>query len=148
MNQILMKITQIAKCARQRNLPEIKETDLEENGKIYYMNGDDGTIFDWQMNERLCEFMMFYNQSGMGAIKINVSSNGQIDIYTFKDKEKTAFKTEKETIEPKEALALAVLMNQIADEKECWDDTIDRMENNKIVSQEEIDAFLKELQEE
>lgn len=47
MNNTLIKISKHIRENLEKFLPEIKLTDLEENGKIYYMNGDDGTIFDW-----------------------------------------------------------------------------------------------------
>ena len=41
----------------------------ELDGKIYYMNGNDGTDFDWKCNERICEFMVFH-ENEMGYIKL------------------------------------------------------------------------------
>ena len=147
MNKTLNRIIQIADATIKRNLPQISKSDLEENGKVYYMNGDDGTAFDWQMNGRLCEFMMFYNQSHMGAVKINVLENGEVDIYTFEDKAPKAFKTEKEQIEPNEVLTLAVLMNKIADEKDIFDKAIDRMESDITISEDDMTRFLKNFDE-
>ena len=40
----------------------------ELDGKIYYMNGNDGTDFDWEANDRLCEFMVFH-ENEYGYIK-------------------------------------------------------------------------------
>lgn len=148
MNQILNKITQMAHQTIEKNLPQISKNDLEENGKVYYMNGDDGTLFDWGMNGRLCEFMMFYNKSGMGAVKINILANGETNIYIFQDKAQTAFRTEKEQIKPNEVLELAVLMHKIADEKGIFDKSIDVMESEMTISEDDIKAFLQNFEEE
>ena len=45
----------------KENLPEVSSDVLEENGKVYYMNGKNGTEFDWFVNNHLPTFMVFYN---------------------------------------------------------------------------------------
>lgn len=56
----------------------------ELDGKIYYMNGNDGTDFDWDMNNRTCEFMVF-NEKEMGYICITVNRNNTMTIYVYPD---------------------------------------------------------------
>lgn len=51
---------------------------------LYYMNGNDGTYFDWHANHRLCEFMTFY-PSDKGAIKILVNWDGEVTAYVYQD---------------------------------------------------------------
>ena len=66
---------------------EIREKypcEAELDGKIYYMNGNDGTDFDWEVNNRLCEFMVFH-ENEYGYIKINVFANGDIEVYIYPD---------------------------------------------------------------
>jgi len=147
MNENLQQIIKLANEALSRNLPDVKKSDLEENGKLYYMNGDDGTIFDWGMNERLCEFMSFYDDSGMGAIKINVMANGTVWIYSFKNRANSAFKTEKFEISESGSLELAVLMEKIADQKGLFDKAVDDMENDTKIGQEDINKFLENFDE-
>lgn len=36
------------------------------------MNGNDGTSFDWKINDSTCEFERFYKSTKMGAIKVYV----------------------------------------------------------------------------
>lgn len=38
---------------------------LLENGSIYYMNGNDGTAFDWDCNDVTCEFICFYKTTDL-----------------------------------------------------------------------------------
>lgn len=56
----------------------------ELDGKIYYMNGNDGTDFDWNCNERVCEFMVFH-ENEMGYIKLMVFNDNLIRIYVYAD---------------------------------------------------------------
>lgn len=56
----------------------------ELDGKIYYMNGNDGTDFDWKCNERVCEFMVFH-ENEMGYIKLMVYNDNLITIYVYAD---------------------------------------------------------------
>ena len=45
MNRILSEIKEIIKQNIKEYLPEVKLSDLEENGTVYYMNGNNGTEF-------------------------------------------------------------------------------------------------------
>lgn len=46
---------------------------------IYYMNGNDGTDFDWECNDRTCEFIVFYEEEPkLGHIKAYVTKEGKI----------------------------------------------------------------------
>lgn len=60
---------------------------LLENGSIYYMNGNDGTAFDWDCNDVTCEFICFYKATDLGliagCIKVYVTVWGQIKGYVF-----------------------------------------------------------------
>ena len=61
MHRILTELEQkIQECLRTY-LPEVKKSELEENGTVYYMNGKNGTEFDWHVNDRLSDFMVFYS---------------------------------------------------------------------------------------
>lgn len=47
MHRIINDIQIIIENAMKENLPEVSSDALEENGKVYYMNGKNGTEFDW-----------------------------------------------------------------------------------------------------
>jgi len=40
-------------------LPHVNAEDLEENGAVYYMNGKNGTEFDWYVNKKVSDFFVF-----------------------------------------------------------------------------------------
>lgn len=147
MNKTLNKIVKIIKDTTKEYLPEVTSDILLENGSIYYMNDIDSTLFDWGMNGRCCEFMTFYKESDMGAIKVNVMDSGKIMIYVYKNKATSCFKTLKEEIEAKEALELVVLMNKIADERNLFGESLDKMETSLIISNQDIDEFTKKFKE-
>lgn len=50
------EIERIFKVARNM-YPNVTDDMLDTNGAIYYMNGNDSTPFDWNCNNRLCEFL-------------------------------------------------------------------------------------------
>lgn len=59
----------------KENMPEVSSDTLEEDGKVYYMNGKNGTEYDWFVNDHLSTFMAFYNdENNLGAAKANVYS--------------------------------------------------------------------------
>lgn len=54
---------------------ELKLAGIDEKDLIpgtFYMNGNDGTSFDWKVNDSTCEFSKFYKSTKMGAIKAYV----------------------------------------------------------------------------
>ena len=61
MNKILKEIKEIMIDCIEKHLPEISFKDLEDNGAVFYMNGKNGTEFDWYVNNKLSDFMIFYN---------------------------------------------------------------------------------------
>ena len=53
-------------------------SELEEDGKVYYMNGKNGTEYDWFVNEHLPSFMVFYNdRQNLCAVKATVYTDGR-----------------------------------------------------------------------
>ncbi len=149
MNHILIKISKHIKSNLEKFLPEVKLSDLEENGKIYYMNGDDGTIFDWGLNERLCEFMMFYNdETNLGAVKTLVCSDGKIITYLYKNKMNSPFKEVEDSITEAEAFELAVLFYEKADKLDIFDKAIEDMNTDIEITSDLKQEFLEHFEEE
>lgn len=73
----------IEKALREHNLDN---TELWEDGAIYYANGNDGTDFDWECNGRTCEFMV-YHKNGWGAIKVFYTDNNMMEGWVFPNPE-------------------------------------------------------------
>lgn len=107
--------------------PEITDDMLDAGGAIYYMNGNDSTPFDWNMNDRLCEFYVFHKDE-RGFIKAMVNSDSSIDVYIYADGgNKPTYKFTEE-MEGLKAGSFARVMNYIADENSLWDKPIDELD--------------------
>lgn len=67
----------------------IKAHPIKEEGKTYepvvhYMNGNDGTKFDWDANARTCEFFVFYkSKEALGYIKVYATKRGTLEGYVW-----------------------------------------------------------------
>ena len=99
-------------------MPDVTDEMLCGNGEIYYMNGNDGTFFDWCCNERLCEFFMFFKSTEMGFIKVFVNNDDTITGYMYKENYNYGddpICLEKVKISNGDALYLATLMDKMAD---------------------------------
>ncbi len=142
MNSILQTITDLVE-EKIKEIPDVKKEDLEENGKIYYMNGNDGTDFDWFVNDRLCEFMCFYDENKQGAIKVNLMKSGILEIFLYTDKGTTLLNTSTAKLNASEddIFNLAVIMKKTCDDTRTFDRAIDEVNTDLDIEQEDIDKF-------
>ena len=77
MHRILEQVCAIAERERAEWLPEVTPQQLEQDGAVFYMNSQNGTEFDWYVNDRLPSFMVFYNdKANLGAVKLHLNRNG------------------------------------------------------------------------
>ena len=87
MNKVILKIKEIINNGINQYLPNVKNKDLEDNGAIYYMNGNNGTEFDWHVNQKLSNFMVFYNdKDNLGAVKLIIHSDRNIYLYIYDER--------------------------------------------------------------
>lgn len=109
----------------RKQYPEITDDMLLEDGAIYYMNAHDGTDFDWFMNGRLCEFMMFYKSTDRGFIKVFVDNDDTISGYLYLNEGlDKGIELNKLRIGDCDALYLASLLNKCADNEMLFDKNI------------------------
>ncbi len=147
MNRILREITEIARENLKKYLPEVLTQDLEENGKIYYMNDKNGTIFDYYVNSHLSPFMCFYNdKENMGAIKLILYIDGNIDVCIYKNHTNKPYKEIYTSISvtSDEILELAVIMNKITDNDDKWGFSIEDINSDIQITKNEIDEFVSQ----
>ena len=84
MNQTLRELRTIADRERARFLPEVTAQNLEKSGALFYMNGQNGTEFDWYVNDRLSSFMVFYNdEANLGAVKLYLNRSATADVFLY-----------------------------------------------------------------
>ena len=144
MNRILNEIKEIIKQNINEYLPEVKPSDLEENGTVYYMNGKNGTQFDWYVNAHLPSFMVFYNdEQNLGAVKLSIYTDGQVILYIYGDKGNKVIKEVKTSIEvaENELFNLAVILKSEADDKSIWEASIDKINTDVEINDKKITEF-------
>lgn len=112
-------------------LPEVSDEQLvsEDGDLIFYMNGNDGTSFDWRMNVRLCEFYLFYKDSKMGFVKVIVNKNDTINGYVYRNKEYRPIETrpEKISLAKGDAESFFRMMMRYAERRDLDDKTLKRI---------------------
>ena len=130
MNATLYKeeIESIISRARA-HCPAITDEKLDGNGAIYYMNGKNGTDFDWHVNEHLSAFSVFHKNE-IGFVKVYIEWHGVVDVYIYEDGGMKPTHTYRETLERVRAEHFAILMDHIADDKELWNKPIDALDWN------------------
>lgn len=144
MNRILNKIKEIIDSNIELYLPHVKISDLEKDGEIYYMNGKNGTEFDWYVNDKLPAFMVFYNdEANLGAIKLLLYNDGGILVYIYDEKGKKLIKEVKTHLDVNETdiFELAVILRNEADDNKIWDASIERINTDIEVNDEKINEF-------
>ena len=146
MNKILEEIKKIINDNLKEYLPDIKKEDLEDNGAVYYMNGTNGTEWDYHVNEHLSPFMVFYNDKDkLGAVKLSIYPDGYGTLYLYDNNGKNVAKTIDVKIKAKkdDILKFATLLKKQMDDKNIWDDNIEKIDTSKAPTKKEIDEFKK-----
>ncbi|MEY8389771.1 DUF2185 domain-containing protein [Lachnospiraceae bacterium 45-W7] len=146
MNRILNEIKRLIDSNLKTYLPHVKISDLEDQGAVFYMNGKDGTEFDWYVNDKLPPFMTFYNdKDNLGAIKLLLYCDGETAVYIYDEKGKTQIKEIHTYLDVSEAdiLELAVILKNEADDQHIWGADIESIHTDINVT----DARLHEFKE-
>ena len=120
--QIIEKIKAVFADIRKR-YPQITDEDLDKNGAIYYMNGNDGTDFDWKVNDNTSEFYM-YHANEIGFIKLYVNRGDTYTAYVYPNGEMKAVETIKGDLDKGDSLYLATILLRKADMNLLWDEDI------------------------
>lgn len=145
MNKILFEIKKIMMDCIEKYIPDTPYGDLEDNGTIFYMNGKNGTEFDWYVNEKISDLMMFYNdENNMGAVKTTLYKNGALLIYVYGERGKTVIQEIKSYIDvtEDEVLSLAIVFRNEADDKRIWDESIEKIDTDLEPDAAKIEEFL------
>lgn len=145
MNVILDEIKSIMEQNKEQYLPQVKPSDWEENGAVYFMNSNDGTEFEWYVNDKLPPFMMFYDdEAKMGAVKLLLYRDGTVRVFVYDNAGKNMCKEVYTRIEcgEEELLDLAVLLRHQAEDSGKWDTNIESLCTDICVSDEMRNSFL------
>lgn len=144
MNRILNQIREIIHSNMELYLPHVKMSDLENDGEIYYMNGKDGTEFDWYVNDKIPPFMVFYNdEDNLGAVKLLLYNDGGIVVYLYGENGKKLVKEVNTHLDAneKELFELAVILKNEADNKNIWGAGIESIHTDIEINDEKIKEF-------
>lgn len=145
MDKILIEIAKLIEKNRKQYLPNVKESDLEENAAVFYMNSKDGTEFEWYVNEKFPPFMVFYDdQDKMGAVKLTLYKDGKVSLLIYDDNGKNLVQEISAQIEAREEdlLKLAVILRNEAEDRGKWDANIESINTDIDASNQMIDEFL------
>ncbi len=146
MNKILVQVDEYMHAALKSKLPQINITDLEDNGAVFYMNGKNGTAFDWYVNDHFPYFFIFYNdKENLGAVKATLYSDGRLSVYVYGDKGHAKPEDINYVIDtdPDQLLRLAVSLTENADEKKIWDTDIRNFTGDDIPDDQSVKIFLE-----
>lgn len=126
MNKILAQVEKYMLEALAEKLPDVSKSDLENDGAVFYMNGKNGTAFDWFVNDRLPNFFIFYNdKENLGAVKGMLYNDGGFTLYVYGNKghDKPIEMNHDIEAQENELFHLAVLLTKNADGK-LWNEDI------------------------
>lgn len=144
MNRILDDIRKIIDANMALYSPNVKSSDLEDNGAIFYMNAQNGTEFDWFVNDRFPFFMVFYHdKDNMGAAKLILHSTGEVLVYLYDEKGKKLAKIERTHLDigKTELLKLAAVLTRQGDDKRIWNGNIESIRTDIEITDDEIQEF-------
>lgn len=143
--QIVEKIKSIFSEIREK-YPLITDEDLHSNGAIFYMNGNDGTDFDWNANEHTSEFYM-YHENEIGFIKLYVNKGDTYTAYVYPNGEMSATETVKGDLNDGDSLYLAALLYRKADREYIYDAIIDEIDFSYEPDEWELQEMKNEYDE-
>ena len=120
------EIEKIFMEAREK-YPHITDEMLDCNGAIHYMNGKNGTEWDWKVNNHLPYFIIFHKDE-MGFIRVEVGKNDIVYVYIYEDGGVRPTYTYETTLESGSAKHLYRVMSLIADDEVLWNKPIDQLD--------------------
>lgn len=144
MNRILNEIQKIINKNMALYLPNVKESDLEKQGAIFYMNGNNGTEFDWYVNDKLPSFMTFYDdKDNLGAAKLILYNDGGVELYLYGENGKKLIEKVSAHIDTNETdmLKLAAALRNEADDKKIWDADIEGINTDIEINDDMLNEF-------
>ena len=121
----------------RQGYPQIKDEDLDKNGAIYYMNGNDGTDFDWNVNGNTSEFYM-YHKNEIGFIKLYVNKDDTYTAYVYPNGEMKAVETIRGYLGEGDSLYLATILWTQTDRKLIWDEDITEIDFSYEPKEQEL----------
>lgn len=115
---------------------------LNNNGAIFYRNGNDGTAFDWRCNDRTCEFYTFFDEEPkMGFCKITAEKDGMLRVWVYPNGENEPSEEFAVAMGEDDTFYLACLLYKIADNLLLWDEDIKNLNFDFELTESYVDDF-------
>ena len=147
MNKIFEQVEKLMNEALNKYLPEVSKKDLEKDGAVFYMNGQNGTAFEWYVNDHFPSFFIFYgDEEELGAVKAMLYNDGRLVLYVYGEKghgEPQHLDLEINA-EENELMELAALLTRNADDNRIWDEDIRDLDCEGEPDAETIERFLSQ----
>ena len=143
--EIIEKIKGVFAGIREK-YPLITDEDLHSNGAIFYMNGNDGTDFDWNANDNTSEFYM-YHENEIGFIKLFVNKEDTYTAYVYPNGEMRAVETIKGDLNEGDSLYFAALLYRKADSEYIYDADINEIDFSYEPDEWELEEMKNEYDE-
>lgn len=130
----------------KENLPNITKNDIKENAKIYYMNKKSGTVYDWSYNQKLPDFVCFYNDNSE-LVRLSLNKDKSIYIRLYSNKNKIPIIEEKieNAFDSKDIYDLAVILNKVMDDNHIFDKALNDYNTNIKLTDNDINNFQKRV---
>ena len=145
MHKIIQQLKEIIAAGLKEHLPEVPVSAYEKEGAVFYMNGKNGAEFDWYVNEKISDFMVFYDdESNLGAVKLTIYDEGDVRMYIYGDNGSSILQEINTYLDAtkEELLDLAVLLKNEGEDKDIWDAEVDRINTDREVTDEERADFV------
>ena len=126
-NETLEKLFGFMRECRKEK-PRVTDDLLDQNGATYYYNGNDSTPFDWEVNNRTCEFFIFYEKEPkLGFMKAWICTNGDAEAFIYDEGELSGgiFKKIENFVSEEEAKTFCEWLIKTFDNQKAWDKMIE-----------------------
>ena len=125
-NPELKKVVDFLEEAREKH--NVAKENLEKGGQVIYANGKDSTQFDWDCNDRLCEFGYGVKDGSVWAFKLHLYKDGNAEVYCYPNGElKPVDSLKRNIMTPYEVGLLKEHMLKVADNRGMWDKTLEEL---------------------
>lgn len=127
-NKVKQQILKYIKENIRDRFPQIVDDMLLKHGTVFYMNGYDGSEFDFYVNNRTCEFVSFYRKPTRRFFDVYVSCNGIIRGRVYLDVgDDVGIAVEQGYVNPWELAEFVRVMQIFADDLGKWDYNIEEI---------------------
>lgn len=126
----MKKLEIINKLYQDYILPEFKKEgfpELIDDGALFYMNGNNGTMFDVAENHHLPVLSTFYVDGEYAFSRMFIYNNNTIEIYFYKKNESLPYK---DIVFTEESLNFSEIADFLysADLRGVWNENINKIE--------------------